>query len=88
MSPLKPLSDRIEEGIRERAIERVEAAIVSARLVALPAYADALRPACGRPFDVIVAGILREAETKIADAARAEAVRIETDNVLKRLSSA
>lgn len=88
MNPLKPLSDLIEEGIRIRANARVEAAIFSARLVALPAYADALRPTCGRPFDVIVEDILREAETKIADAARAEAVRIETDNVLKRLSAA
>lgn len=85
---LKPLSDRIEAGIRKRTEERVDAALAAARGAAFRAYSDALASVCGLPFAVTVADVMSGAEETLRVAAIAAGEGIETAAVLKQLQSA
>lgn len=81
------MAARIESDIVERTTQRVDAALAQARDASFQAYADALRPVCGRPFDVKVVMAMSEAEAALRKLAIEHATRIETDNVLRRLGA-
>jgi len=79
--------DRIESGIRERTERRVDEALAQARNVAFKAYAMALRSTCGRPFEVVIADVMSEAEKALRAQAIAHGERAELDAVLRRLGA-
>lgn len=88
MIAARPLVDRIEDGIRARAESRTDEALAQAREIAFRAYANAFRPLCGVPFEVVIGDVMSQAEASIREAAIAEARRIETDAVLRKLGEA
>jgi hypothetical protein len=87
MADIRPLAERIEDGIRQRTEKRIDAALSRARTAALTAYTNELREPCGIPFDVVISDVLAEAEAKLRPLAIEHCQRIETDRVLARLAS-
>lgn len=82
---LKPLSEQIEQAVREDAATKVQAAIVTAHVAAIAAYQGAMTEVCGYEFRFAADAILHEAEIKIAEAAQRCAERKALAAVVDRL---
>ena len=86
MSELKPLTEQLEQRIRESVTRKIADALGIGHRAALAAYAQAMQPICDAPLVPIIADALSDADVRIAEFAQRLCEASEFDKVLQKLT--